>query len=83
MLSIIIPTTFMHSASFYNEQENVGHSNTGSHLGFHSDWVDWARTRPFWSADMPLQARGKDRFIFDLGGIFKKTGDISRGFLPL
>ena len=56
--------------------------NTGSHLGFHSDWVDWARTKPFWSADMPLQARGKDRFIF-LGGIFKKTGDISRGFLPL
>ena len=32
---------------------------------------------------MALQARGKDRFIFDLGGIFKKTGDISCEFLPL
>ena len=53
--------------AFKMSKKSLSYSNinTGSHLGFHSDWEDWV---PFWSADMALQARRKAVSCKILGG---------------
>ena len=45
--------------AFQMSKKSWSCNNTSSHVGLHSDWEDWTRTKPFWSADMPLQARRK------------------------
>ena len=47
--------SFKHNASFFTSKKKTwSHRNNGSHLGFQSEWEDWAWTKLFWSAAMPL-----------------------------